>query len=47
MDPVATGPHPYPKGHISYLNEGGQIIHPITEAANMAKSGPYWHIPIP
>ncbi|MEU2161131.1 hypothetical protein [Streptomyces sp. NPDC019208] len=47
MDPGTTGPHPYPKGYISYLNEAGQIIHPITGAANMAKSDPYWHIPIP
>ncbi|MGW0425851.1 polymorphic toxin-type HINT domain-containing protein [Streptomyces sp. NPDC002990] len=47
MDPVTSGPHPYPNGYINYLNELGQVVHPFTGAANMAKADPYWHIRIP
>ncbi|MFF8679377.1 polymorphic toxin-type HINT domain-containing protein [Streptomyces sp. NPDC015237] len=46
MDPTTSGPHPYPNGYISYLNEAGQIINPIT-GKTVTKSDPYWHIAIP
>ncbi|WP_406329888.1 polymorphic toxin-type HINT domain-containing protein [Streptomyces sp. NBC_00203] len=45
MDPVTSGPHPYPNGYISYFNDGGQIINPMT-GKPVPKSDPYWHIPI-
>nr|WSX77621.1 polymorphic toxin-type HINT domain-containing protein [Streptomyces sp. NBC_00899] len=46
MDPVTGGPHPYPNGYVSYLNDGGQIINPIT-GQTLTKADPYWHIAIP
>lgn len=40
MNPVTSGPHSYPNGYVSYLNEGGQIINPIT-GKTVVKSDPF------
>lgn len=46
MDPVTTGPYQYPKGYITYANEAGQFVDPVT-GKTLSKRDRYWHIPIP
>ncbi|MGW4323173.1 hypothetical protein ACWEMW_28865 [Streptomyces sp. NPDC004684] len=47
MDPVTKGKFQYPNGYVEYLNAAGQTVHPLTGRADIAKSDPYYHIPIP
>jgi len=46
MDPVTSGKYQYPNGYVSYLNEAGQAVNPLT-GQTIAKKNPYWHIPLP
>ncbi|MEU6357521.1 polymorphic toxin-type HINT domain-containing protein [Streptomyces sp. NPDC047072] len=45
MDPTTTGKYPKPTGYITYANEGGQFINPLT-GKTIDRSDPYWHIEI-
>jgi hypothetical protein len=43
MDPVTSGPYPYPNGYGSYNNASGQTVNPYT-GQTIAPSNPMWHI---
>lgn len=45
MDPTTTGKFPQPTGYITYANDMGQFINPLT-GNTVGPSDPYWHIPI-
>ncbi len=44
MDPVTTGKYPYPNGYVSYMNEGGQTVHPHT-GQTISNADPMAHWP--
>ncbi len=46
MDPVTSGPYQYPGGYISYMNESGQTVNPLS-GQTIARSDPFAHIPLP
>lgn len=46
MDPVTSGKYLYPNGYITYANEAGQFINPMT-GQTIKPADQYWHIPIP
>jgi hypothetical protein len=46
MEPVTTGPYPYPNGYLAYMNAGGQTINPLT-GQTVSDSDTYAHIPLP
>lgn len=45
MDPVVSGPYPYPNGYVVYQNAAGQAVNPVT-GNTVGRSDPYWHIPL-
>ncbi|CAN5552896.1 hypothetical protein BH11ACT6_BH11ACT6_30160 [soil metagenome] len=45
MDPIASGPYPYPNGYAVYQNDRGQAVNPVT-GNTVGRSDPYWHIPL-
>lgn len=45
MDPVDSGPYPYPNGYVVYQNAAGQAVNPVT-GNTVGRSDPYWHIPL-
>lgn len=45
MDPTTTGKFPQPTGYITYANDMGQFINPLT-GKTVGPSDPYWHISI-
>lgn len=46
MDPVTTGKYHYPNGYVTYMNSGGQAVHPLT-GRTLQPSDPLWHIKLP
>jgi len=46
MDPLTTGPYPTPNGRVSYMNQTGQTVNPLT-GQPVAKSDPFAHIGLP
>jgi len=47
MDPIASGPNPYPDGYVVYMNEAGQTVNPLTGRTTVGKSDPFAHIALP
>ncbi|CAN5479054.1 hypothetical protein BH10ACT9_BH10ACT9_14530 [soil metagenome] len=45
MDPIDSGPYPYPNGYAVYQNNRGQAVNPVT-GNTVGRSDPYWHIPL-
>ena len=45
MNPVVSGKYTYPNGYASYMNAGGQTIHPLT-GQTLSRSHPFAHIPL-
>jgi hypothetical protein len=45
MDPIDSGPYPYPNGYAVYQNDRGQAVNPVT-GNTVGRSDPYWHIPL-
>ena len=43
MDPITSGPYPYPNGYGSYNNASGQTVNPYT-GQTINPSNPLWHI---
>lgn len=46
MDPVTTGPYQYENGYVSYMNQSGQTVNPLT-GQTVSPSDPWAHIPLP